>query len=229
MTLNESKSILKKICKQHKIDLDKGIYALVNNSTQMWQFLTSFSNQGFPLGFDIFEGTCSGDAELKTYSEFVGLVANDCGTSEFLFIPKSLIVIIPDSDYVPTFIFESDNYSRYNKDFNDNIREYSHNYSYKYVEAVKLINSYKDNLIFDKEKVDEIIGDFCSGNEEADPYISKNYYLSRKIFASVNIQLFPENKENKRYPLLLPTSFPFLLQDKSIQELDEILKKMLEI
>ena len=226
MTFNESKNLLRNICEQQGITLHKNIYAFVNNPIKMWRFLVAFSSQNFPLGFDMFDGTCSGDAKLLIKNDFVSLIAADCGTSEFLFVPRSMIIIIPDTNSTPTFVFESDDYSLISERFGDNIRESLDSYDYKYIEAVKLINDPNNSLIINKEEVDEIINDWNSGREEASPYLSSKYYLSRKIFASINIQLKPENLGFVRIPLLLKSSFPMINQNRSIQEIDNELREL---
>ena len=229
MTFEESKGVLRDICKQQGIVLNKNIYAFVEDQIKMWRLLVALSNQNFPLGFDIFDGTCSGDARLHIKNDFISLVANDCGTSEFLFAPKSVIVIIPDGNVTPTLVFESGDCTLISEQFGDNIRDSFDSYNYKYVEAVKLMNGSDEKLIIDKEEVDEIINDWNSGREDASPYLSSKYYLSRKIFASINIQIKPDNPSFVRIPLLLRGSFTTKNQNRSIQEIDNELRNLLRI
>ena len=229
MTLDESKSMLRSICKQQGIVLHKNVYAVVDDKIKMWRFLVAISERNFPLGFDMFDGVCSGNARLRIENDFVGLIASDCGSSEFLFMPKSIIVIIPDEDITPSFVFESNECASESEQFNNNVRESFDSYNYRYVEAVKLTDGYNDCLIFDKEEVDGIVNDWNSGREDASPYSSRKYYLTRKIFAFVDIQLKSEGSKSARIPLFLRCSFLINSQNKTIQEIDKELRKMLRI
>ena len=229
MTLNESKAALRNICKQNGIALEKNIYALVNEPIQMWRFLVALAFQGFPFGFDMFDGTCSGNAKIRIDGDFISLVALDCGSSEFLFAPKSLIIIIPDADKTPTIVFESSNYIPTNANLSENIRESLDMYNYEYVEALRLASKFNSNLIFGKDEVDTIINDWNSGIEDANHYYRLQYFLSRKVFAFVNVQLNSVDAIDARIPLLLKSNYLINNQDKAIKTIDAELRSILRI
>ena len=90
-------------------------------------------------------------------------------------------------------------------------------------------NGSKSDLIYDREEVDNIINDWHFGLKVESPYLSKHFYLNRKVFATVNIQLNSEDENIIRVPLILSKNFPYLQQDRTVDSIDKALRQQFRI
>lgn len=169
---------------------EKCIY--IDDAIKVEKFLLSFSSYNYVLGFDLFNGACSGNASIiLSNNSTVSFAAKDCGTDRFTFVVKSLILFLGDKNdnICPTLIFESEDiYANYIT-MKNNIRYESYYGGYNFIKKLYTLNEadYKE-VVIDNEEVDELLYQRHNGEEEVPDFYTEEIYLDRKIFACLNIQ-----------------------------------------
>lgn len=198
-------------------------FIYLKNPVEIDKFLLNFAGLGYKLGFDLFDGVCSGlSTILVEENNLLSLIATDCGTDRFTFAVNSVFVILGDKDdnSCPTIVFES-------KDLNanmftsfENVRKSEGIDKFDYIKVAKPKDGVMFNPIFNIDEVDELLYKRHCADEDVPPFYSEIIYLNKKIVCCLNVQT---NRE-----LIHPFSFrQFLLRfkDSSSETVNEFFKQ----
>lgn len=167
-------------------------YLFITDRVLIKRFLSGFVELDYPLGFDLFDGRCSGSSNisLKTVN-LISLVAKDCGSDEYSFAVKSIFIVLGDrSDKsCPSIVFESDTLEPTTFTSIENVRKNLTGDQYDYLEFVKP-KHYGDFVpTCNKDEVDDLISRRYYDDEDIVPFETEILFLNRKIFACLNVQL----------------------------------------
>ena len=194
----------------------------ISDINQIVSFVKSIMQSGLTFGFDMFDGSCSGNSKITIIdNKRLALKMLDLSGKEFAFVVKTMYVLISTFDDIdsPVIIFESNEDIKMKTIHHEEVKEENRLRHYSYVESAVVSEGFESENVFDVDEVNELKEKDYYGDISGLPsYFFRDYFLDRKIFACIDIEHLESPFDYSK--------FLFYYSSKELHDFDSFFEKL---